>query len=90
MTYASIWRTRGARTFPGNPYDGHLLSAQLEQTRILLEDVERSRYAERSPAGCPRITLHAGSFVVKGPILQYFVKTSQHDERFSRAVFPAV
>ncbi|WP_260473676.1 IS5 family transposase [Pseudomonas aeruginosa] len=29
----------GARTFPGNPYDGHILSAQLEQTSILLEDV---------------------------------------------------
>ena len=24
----------GARTFPGNPYDGHILSAQLEQTNI--------------------------------------------------------
>ena len=32
----------GARTFPGNPYDGHTLSAQLEQTCILLEDVGRS------------------------------------------------
>ena len=32
----------GARTFPGNPYDGHILSTQLEQTRILLEDVGRS------------------------------------------------
>jgi IS5 family transposase len=32
----------GARTFPGNPYDGHILSAQLEQTRILLEDVGRA------------------------------------------------
>ena len=31
----------GARTFPGNPYDGHVLSAQLEQTGILLEDVGR-------------------------------------------------
>jgi len=29
----------GARTFPGNPYDGHILSAQLEQTGVLLEDV---------------------------------------------------
>ena len=29
----------GARTFPGNPYDGHVLRAQLEQTAILLEDV---------------------------------------------------
>lgn len=31
----------GARTFPDNPYDGHILSAQLEQTGILLEDVGR-------------------------------------------------
>ena len=29
----------GARTFPGNPYDGHVLSAQLEQTTILQEDI---------------------------------------------------
>lgn len=28
----------GARTFPGNPYDGHILSAQLEQVGILLQD----------------------------------------------------
>lgn len=27
----------GARTFPGNPYDSHMLSARLEQTSILLE-----------------------------------------------------
>lgn len=32
----------GARTFPGNPYDGHTLSAQLEQTAILLEDTGRA------------------------------------------------
>ncbi len=32
----------GARAFPGNPYDGHILSAQLEQTNILLEDVGRT------------------------------------------------
>ena len=30
----------GARSFPGNPYDGHTLAEQLEQTRILLQDVE--------------------------------------------------
>jgi IS5 family transposase len=29
----------GARTFPGNPYDGHVLHEQLEQTGILLEEV---------------------------------------------------
>ena len=32
----------GARTFPGNPYDGHVLHQQLEQTTILLEDVGRA------------------------------------------------
>ncbi len=32
----------GARTFPGNPYDGHLLSQQLEQTAILLEDTGKA------------------------------------------------
>ena len=32
----------GARTFPGNPYDRHTLSAQLEQTAILLEDTGRA------------------------------------------------
>ena len=29
----------GARTFAGNPYDGHILSAQIEQSNILLEDI---------------------------------------------------
>ena len=27
---------------PGNPYDGHVLSAQLEQTSNLLQDLGRS------------------------------------------------
>jgi IS5 family transposase len=31
----------GARTFPGNPFDGHILSAQLEQTTNLLQDLGR-------------------------------------------------
>jgi transposase, IS5 family len=29
----------GARTFPGNPYDGHILSAVLEQSTNLMQDV---------------------------------------------------
>jgi IS5 family transposase len=29
----------GARTFPGNPYDGHTLAAQIEQTATLLQDI---------------------------------------------------
>jgi hypothetical protein len=32
----------GARSCPGNPYDGHVLSAQLEQTTNLLQDLGRS------------------------------------------------
>lgn len=30
----------GARTFPGNPYDGHTLAMQIEQTTNLLQDLE--------------------------------------------------
>jgi IS5 family transposase len=29
----------GARSFPGNPYDGHTLAEQLEQTNTLLQDL---------------------------------------------------
>ena len=29
----------GARTFPGNPYDGHILSAVLEQATNLMQDL---------------------------------------------------
>jgi IS5 family transposase len=29
----------GARSFSGNPYDGHILSAQMEQSTILLQDL---------------------------------------------------
>ena len=32
----------GARIFTGNPYDGHILSAQIEQTTNLLQDLGRS------------------------------------------------
>ncbi len=32
----------GARSLPGNPYDGHVLAEQLEQTTILLQDLGRS------------------------------------------------
>ena len=32
----------GARSFAGNPYDGHILSAQMEQSTILLQDLDVS------------------------------------------------
>ena len=31
----------GARSFPGNPYDGHTLAEQLEQTTNLLQNIQR-------------------------------------------------
>lgn len=30
----------GARSFPGNPYDGHTLAEQLEQSGILMQDIK--------------------------------------------------
>lgn len=33
------WTHGWSTHLPGNPYDGHILDAQLEQTNILLEDV---------------------------------------------------
>ena len=33
----------GARSFPGNPYDGHVLSAQLEQTTNLVSRTRAAR-----------------------------------------------
>ncbi len=32
----------GARSFPGNPFDGHTLAAQLEQTANLMQDLGRT------------------------------------------------
>ena len=44
----SAWPSRtsrglmvGARSFPGNPFDGHILSAQLEQATNLMQDLGR-------------------------------------------------
>ena len=55
----------GARAFPGNPYDGHTLAAQLEQTRILLETVgtePKEVFVDLGYRGvdedCPGVTVH--------------------------------
>ena len=31
----------GARSFTGNPYDGHILAAQMEQSTILMQDLRK-------------------------------------------------
>ena len=38
----------GARTFPGNPYDGHTLEEQLQQTTILLQDIPSAPRPKRA------------------------------------------
>lgn len=43
----------GARSFPGNPYDGHTLAAQLEQTNTLLQDLRVE--APEGPPGPLRV-----------------------------------
>lgn len=53
----------GARTFTGNPYDGHTLAAQLEQTRIPLEGVP----GDRSRRRCWPIWAIAASTPSSGP-----------------------
>jgi hypothetical protein len=48
----------GAKTFPGNPYDGHILHKQLTQTQILLENagsMPQRRWFRRRQAVEPAI-----------------------------------
>jgi transposase, IS5 family len=62
----------GARSFPGNPYDGHILSAQLEQSTNLLQDlgvgpkevvVDLGFRGEVVQASCPGIEIiHRGKY----------------------------
>jgi len=39
----------GARSFMGNPYDGHTLAEQLGQVTILTEDTVAARNSGRAP-----------------------------------------
>jgi IS5 family transposase len=39
-TTTTLTRSVGARAFPGNPYDGHTLAEQIEQTTNLLQDLK--------------------------------------------------
>ena len=63
----------GARSFPGNPYDGHVLSAQLEQTSNLLQDLRRSPSSKGQSSKGQVLPLALGLFlplssVVTNPI----------------------
>ncbi len=45
----------GARSFPGNPYDGHTLESQLEQVSILCEQTPEEVYVDRGYKGQKQI-----------------------------------
>ena len=45
----------GARSFPGNPYDGHTLESQLEQVSILCDQVPEEVYVDRGYKGQKQI-----------------------------------
>ena len=48
----------GARSFPGNPCAAHVLSAQLEQTSNLLQDLGRSPKQGTVDLGCRGVEAH--------------------------------
>ncbi len=48
--------------------------------------VGRSRYAEESPTAAPRIILHLHPLNAEGLILQYFVRTNQHEDSHRRSL----
>lgn len=45
----------GARSFPGNPYDGHTLASQLEQVSILCDQEPEEVYVDRGYKGQQQI-----------------------------------
>jgi transposase, IS5 family len=44
----------GASSLPGNPFDGHTLAAELEQTTKLLQDLGRTPKQAIEPLATPR------------------------------------
>lgn len=81
----------GARSFPGNPYDGHTLAEQLEQTSILLEDVEATPHTVYADLGfrgvdeviAPVDLIHRGKF-------KSLTKTQRQALKRRQAVEPAI
>lgn len=60
----------GARSFTGNPYDGHTLAEQLEQVRILTEDTgadPKQVVVDLGSGAWMRPTQASRSFIEAGP-----------------------
>ena len=75
----------GARSFPGNPYDGHTLAAQIEQTSTLLQDIgvqPKTAIVDLGYRGvdkdlAPVEVLHRGKFKSLAPRQRVWLKRRQ-------------
>jgi len=75
----------GARSFPGNPYDGHTLAAQLEQTNTLLEDIGVKPttaivdlgYRAAAPDVAPVQVIHRGRYKTLTAVQRTWLKRRQ-------------
>ena len=75
----------GARSLPGNPYDGHTLAAQLEQTNTLLEDIGVKPhtaivdlgYRAASPDVAPVQVIHRGRHKTLTAVQRRWLKRRQ-------------
>ena len=75
----------GARSLPGNPYDGHTLAAQLEQTNTLLEDlgvqpqvvVADLGYRAAGPDVAPVQLIHPGRYKTLTSVQRKWLKRRQ-------------
>jgi IS5 family transposase len=80
-----------ARSFPGNPYDGHTFAEQLEQAKILMEDTDvepRTVYADLGYLGVdeeivPAKLVHRGKY-------KSLTKAQREALRGRQAVEPAI
>ena len=75
----------GARSFPGNPYDGHTLAEQLEQTRNLLQDLNVTPMTAVVDLGfrgvdetiAPVLSIHRGKFKTLTTLQRRWLKRRQ-------------
>lgn len=81
----------GARTFAGNPYDGHILDAQLEQTRILLQDTGRQPQQVFVDLGFRGVDADNPDIeIIHRGKLRALTKQQRHQLRRRQAVEPAI
>lgn len=81
----------GARTFPGNPFDGHALAEQQEQARILIEDHDTSPKPVYVDLGCRGVD-HANPCVeiIHRDKYKSMLKADRKKLRRRQAILPSI